>query len=61
MKIFFKISDTGGYPEGIIPHMIKAISAVRFHLNYFYDAYIFKYMVDRYQFRQQLNQKTGKK
>lgn len=38
MKIFFKISDTGGYPEGIIPHMIKAIFAVRFHLNYFYDA-----------------------
>lgn len=41
MKVFFKIDDTGGYPEGIIPHMVKAVSAFCFHLNYFYDAHLF--------------------
>lgn len=37
MKIYILIDDTGGYPEGIISHMVKAIKAFRFRLNYFYD------------------------
>jgi hypothetical protein len=46
MKIYINISDTGGYPKGVIPHMIKAIKAFRFHLNYFYDAHILKHLVN---------------
>lgn len=47
MKIYIKIDDTGGYTEqGIIWHMLKAVKAFKFHLNYFYDANILKYMVD---------------
>ena len=46
MKIYFKISDTGGYSEGVIPHMIKNVSAFHFHLNYFYDENILVNLVN---------------
>lgn len=41
------IDDTGGYPEGIIQHMIKAVKAFKFHLNFLYDANIFKHLAHR--------------
>lgn len=47
MKIFIRIDDTGGYPRGIVAHMIEAIQAYHFHLNYFYDANIFINLANR--------------
>ena len=41
MKIYIKIDASGGYPGGIISHMIKAIKAFHFQINYFYDEDIF--------------------
>ena len=61
MKIYIKIDDTGGYPEGIIPHMVKAIIAFNFHLNYFYDAHIFVNLAYRSKFRRLPDKKEGKK
>lgn len=40
MKFFINISGTHGYPEGLINHMVQAVSAFHYHLNYFYDANI---------------------
>jgi hypothetical protein len=47
MKIYIKIDDTGGYPKGIIQHMMKVIKAFKFQLNFFYDANIFKHLAHR--------------
>lgn len=47
MKFFINISGTHGYPQGVIPNMIKNVNATHFHLNYFYDANILINLADR--------------
>ena len=59
MKVYLKIADTGGYPEGVIPHMIHAIKAIHFQLNYFYDADILKCLANGPFFRNKSDQKKS--
>jgi len=47
MKMLINISGTHGYPEGIIPHMVRAVRAFYYHLNYFYDANILKTLYEK--------------
>lgn len=60
MKMLINISGTHGYPEGIIPHMIRAVQAFYYHLNFFYDANILIDMANRQKSRNQPNKKESK-
>ena len=47
MKLYIKIDDTGGYPTGLIMHMLERIKCFKYQLSYFYDADIFRRMANR--------------